>query len=78
VETAKTSHRACINVYAGLTVHGLTGYHIVTGTGKHSSTYITKQRKAARNITSAEFRDVLKLTLLPQGSAIFQNQGLSF
>ena len=65
----------CLNVYMGITRHGVTMCH-VAGSSKHSSQYLTKQQKPARNITAAEYRDVLQRTLLPEGGRIFSRQGL--
>lgn len=66
----------CVNVYAGVTRHGVTKCHVVAGTSKHTSSYVTKKGQAARNITHNEYRDVLRQTLLPQGSELFSSHGM--
>lgn len=63
------SHPQAWNVYAALTHKGLTDVHVVAGSSKHTSTFITKQGQHARNITAAEYKCVLCKTLLPQARA---------
>ena len=65
-----SSHPMALNVYAALTPKGLTAVHVVAGTSKHSSPFTTKQGKPARNITAAEYKQVLMQTLLPEGSRL--------
>ena len=60
------NHPQCVNVYAGISKHGVTACHIVTGTSKHKSPYINKKGATAKNITSAEYADVVKHTFLQQ------------
>jgi hypothetical protein len=78
VEVKKASHPLSFNIYCGLTIHGTTRAHPVTGTSKQESRYLTKKGKAARNITAAEYRDVLQQTLLPAAQAIFSKHGVTF
>lgn len=73
--TTKASSSAVVNIYAGLTVHGITKCHVVTGSSGHKKGYKTKQGKDARNITSAEYKDVLLSTLLPEGDRLFGVRG---
>ena len=76
--TAPTaSHPRGVNAYAGLTMFGMTKAHLVTGTHKQHTRYETKARSAARNITAAEYKDVLEKTLLPEGERIFRGRGVS-
>ena len=65
----------CVNVYGGITPARVTALHVVAGTSKHVSQYHNLQGKKSKNITLAEYRDVLGKTLLPQGRRIFCNQG---
>lgn len=65
------------NVYAGISKYGVTRLHTVTGTTRHISCYRNQLNQAARNITKAEYRDVVTKTLLPEGRRIFSTQGLS-
>ena len=67
----------CVNVYAGITPHGMTAMHVVAGTTKHKSEHKTQQGKPARSITKSEYREVLKDTLLPEGAKLFRKAGIS-
>jgi transposase len=71
------NHPQCVNVYAGITAWGATTCHVVAGTSKHKTTYTNKQGRPASNITTQEYADVLKKTLLPEGRRIFSTQGIS-
>lgn len=71
------NHPQCVNVYAAITRFGVTDVHVVAGTSKHSSPHTTKQGKPAKNITSSEYKEVLKVTLLPGGKKLFSAQGMS-
>lgn len=62
----------CVNVYAGISPYGMTAMHIVADTSKHKSIHKTKQDKPARNITRSEYIQVLKDTLLPEGTRLFK------
>lgn len=66
----------CYNVYGGITRFGVTKLHPVTGTSKMKSCFTNLQGQTARNITKAEYRDVLKKTLLKEGRRIFSVQGM--
>ena len=66
-----------VNMYAGITKHGVTRAHLVTGTSKLKTTYKNKKGQPSRNITSAEYEDVVTNTLLPEGARIFAAAGLS-
>jgi transposase len=72
----KVNHAQVVNLYAGITKWGVTKCHIVAGTSKHKSTYLNKKGQGSKNITSSEYRDVLKQTLLPEGTRIFGGQGV--
>ena len=76
-EARSVNHALVVNVYAGITRHGVTQFHEVAGTSKHESTYKNKKGKGARNITSSEYGNVVKATLLPEGRRIFSTQGVS-
>jgi DDE superfamily endonuclease len=60
----------CLNIYAGISKCGITGVHVVAGTSKHTTKYVTKKGTSARNITSAQYGDVLRKTLLPCGEKL--------
>lgn len=76
-EAYMPNHPDGVNVYAGFTVYGMTRAHIVTGSSKHHSQYKNKQGKPARNITTAEYEDVMFNTLLPEGKRIFTAAGIA-
>jgi DDE superfamily endonuclease len=67
----------CVNVYAGISPYGMTLMHVVAGTSKHTTNYKTKQGKPARSITSAEYKQVLQQTLLPEGARLFTKRGIN-
>ena len=67
------SHPQCLNVYAGITPYGVTAIHIVAGSSKHKTRHTNLKGAQAKNITKAEFREVLKSTLLPEGKRIFSS-----
>ena len=60
----------CVNVYGGMSRVGTTALHCVAGSTKHKTRYMTQKKTPARNITAAEYREVLKETLLPEGSRL--------
>jgi len=73
----KVNHAQGLNVYAGLTIHGLTAARIVTGTSGHKSVYRNKKGGAAKNITAQEYKDVMAACLLPEGARLFACNGIS-
>jgi molybdenum-dependent DNA-binding transcriptional regulator ModE len=76
-EALAVNHPQVLNLYMGITVHGVTAVHVVTGSSQHKSTYVNKQGQGARNITSGEYTDVLKQTLLPQGQQLMAAKGVT-
>jgi hypothetical protein len=76
-EAHTVNHPLCVNVYAGLTWHGVTKLHIVAGTSKHKTTFRNNSGGLAKNITQAEYECVLTHTLLPEGDRIFQAHGIN-
>ena len=71
------SHPMCVNMYAGITKYGVTKCHVVAGTSKHKSMYLNKKGQTSKNITTAEYHDVLTHTLLPGGAKLFSANGIS-
>lgn len=71
------SHPQTLNVYAGITMYGVTNVHIVAGTSTYKPCHVNKQGAPAKNITSAEYRDVLFKTLLREGQRLFGIPGLT-
>jgi transposase len=71
------NHPASLNIYAGITVHGVTRCHIVAGTSKRGTHYTTRKGTKARNVTAAEYKTVLQSTIMPDGDRIFGDQGVT-
>jgi hypothetical protein len=71
------NHAQCVNLYAGISKYGVTACHLVTGTSKHKRPYINKKGGIAKNITSAEYADVVQHTFLPEGAHLFRPQPLT-
>jgi hypothetical protein len=76
-EANSINHASVVNVYAGVTRYGVTKLHVVAGTTGHKSTYSNKKGAQSKNITAAEYRDVVSQTLLPEGRRLFSGVGLS-
>jgi len=73
----KASNALCINLYAGITKFGVTRPHIVAGTSKLATQFSNQRGVTAKNITSAEYKQVLSNTLLPDGDRLFRGQGIT-
>ena len=73
----KSNHALCVNLYAGVTAFGMTKPHIVAGTSKSTTSFTNKKGQQAKNITSAEYEDVVLTTLLPEGKRIMSAQGIT-
>jgi hypothetical protein len=73
-EAYTVTHPAAFNVYGGITVHGCTRLHVVTGTTNFNPViqYKTKKGKNSRAITGHEYGDVLLKTILPEGHRLFK------
>lgn len=65
-----------VNMYAGITSHGVTRPHLVTGTSKLATNFKNKKGQASRNITSQEYERVCLETLLPEGDRLFRRAGI--
>lgn len=76
-EAATVNHPKCVNLYAGICRYGVTACHLVAGTSKSKSHHYNCKNEEAKNITSSEYAEVLKNTLLPWGTKIFGMQGIS-
>jgi hypothetical protein len=70
------NHPQVVNLYAGITKHGITPCHIVAGSSKHKTEHKNKKGDKARNITQSEYAVVLNVTLLPEATKIFSTQGI--
>jgi hypothetical protein len=55
----------------------MTTTHVVAGSSKHPTKHVNKKGMPAKNITAAEYREVLTKTLLPAGQRLFSAQGIS-
>ena len=42
-KACNVNHSMCVNVYAGITLYGVTECHLVTGTSKHKSTFTNRR-----------------------------------
>ena len=76
-EAFTPNHPLCVNVYAGLTWYGVNKLHIVAGSSKHKTTFKNKKGSVAKNVTQAEYKEVLMETLLPEAERIFRSNGAS-
>lgn len=74
---AKVNHAMCVNMYAGITLYGVTKPCFVAGTSKMVSAFTNKKGQPSKNITSNEYKHVLVDVLMPEGKRIFSAQGLS-
>jgi len=70
------NHPQVLNIYAGLTKHGMTKCHIVAGSSKHKTQHKNKKGEKAKNITASEYVEVLNTTLLPEATRIFSTTGV--
>ena len=68
------NHPSCVNVYGGITRWGTTDLIMVTGTSNHASSYVNSKGQQAKNITSAEYKDVCH-HLLHDGNKLFSSRG---
>jgi transposase len=75
-EAKKINHPEGVNVYAGLTVYGVTKLHEVTGTSKMQTSFTTQRGNKSKNITQEEYKEVLEKTFLKQGMELFHNHGV--
>lgn len=51
-------------------------FHVVAGTTGYKIKYTNQKGTQSRNITAAQYKDVLTQTLLPAGRRIFLSQGM--
>lgn len=73
----KASKAMSVNVYAGITKFGITKLHCVAGTSNMKSMHTNLKGQHARNITKSEYMEVLKKSLLPEGTKLFRNVGVT-
>ena len=76
-EVATKSHADAYNIYMGLTPAGLTMAHVVAGTKGVKSIHKNKKGQQSRNITSVEYKEVMTMTLLTEGTKKFQGLGIA-
>jgi transposase-like protein len=69
-EVFQPKNPQCLNIYAGISKHGMRAVHVVAGSSKHTTGHVTKRGTPTRNITSSQYKEVLKKTLLPGGHAL--------
>jgi transposase len=75
-EAWAVNHPMAVNVYMGITKHGVTACHVIAGTSKHMSPHFNKKGQKASNITSSEYKEVLMSTLFPGGQQLFGKHGV--
>jgi transposase len=66
-----------VNMYGGITKFGVTKAHLVAGTSRMHPAFKNKKGQDAKNITAAEYKQVVAQTLLPEGKRIFSAAGMS-
>lgn len=76
-QATRASRLVGINVYAGITKYGITKVHCVAGTHNLTTNHTNLKGQEAKNITKSEYKEVLEKTLLPEGTKIFRNQGIT-
>jgi transposase len=77
-DAATVNHPQCVNLYMGITPYGATEPYLVAGTSKLKTTDKNQKGETAKNITYEEYRKVLTHCLLPQGSKLMTNQGITY
>ena len=76
-QAAMVNHAQGVNVYAGISRYGITKCHLVAGTSKRKTKYTNQKGGTAKNITAAEYSDVLQSTLLPDGRRIVSMRSIA-
>ena len=76
-EAHTVNHPMAVNMYAGITMYGVTKLHIVAGTSKLASTFHNQKGVKAKNITTADYTHVMLKTLLPEGRRLFGSHGIT-
>lgn len=69
-EAAQPTHPQNVNVYCGLSMHGLCRAHVVAGTSGHATTFTNKKGVKAKGITHSEYGHVVAGTLCPEGQRL--------
>lgn len=77
MNTTRTfNHAQVVNLYAGISKHGVTKLHVVAGSSKHKTQYKNQKGFGAKNITTQEYHNVVKATFMPEGRRMYNTQGL--
>lgn len=71
------NHVQVLNLYLGIMTFGVARAHIVAGTSKVKTESKNKRTGPAKNITTAEYLDVLESTLLQDGKTHFGKHNIS-
>jgi len=75
----QVNHANAVDVYCGLSPHGMTMAHAVAGTDGLKSPFFNKKGQPSKNITAQEYEQVLKRTLFPGGRTLFtQGKGICY
>ena len=67
----KVNHPLAFNVYAGITVHGVTSCIVVAGTSGVQSQFTNQKGQASKNITKHEYTTTVLPHLLAEGEKLF-------
>jgi hypothetical protein len=59
-QAESVNHPQVYNLYVGFSMYGVTLEHQIAGTSGYKTTYKNQMGQTARNITTAEYKDVLK------------------
>jgi len=71
-----TAHGLKIHIYAGLSIHGLTKVHFVSGTT--GQRYISPRTgQATRGVQQEEYHEVIRKTLVPEGQRLFRSSSFT-
>ena len=73
----RVNHAQVCNVYFGISKWGTTKVHFVCGTSKMRSQYKNKKGELAKNITAAEYEDVVA-GMLQEANKVFSAEGVRF
>lgn len=73
----KVNHPKVFNGYGGFSRHGTTEFIECAGTTGRRSSYVNKKGEESKNITQAEYRDILSKGLLPDALKRFRLKGQS-
>jgi hypothetical protein len=74
LEVKSINHPYPYNIYAGVSRYGVTPGRAVAGTYGLASSFHNKKGQVSKSITAEEYADVMKASLLPQGSRLLSTR----